>query len=132
MLSMGVILLVEQDAAERDSFVRAVAAEHRAIAVQTLADAWASLVDADLLVVGLDQSDDASLTILDRVHAVRPGLPVVITAPTTLHGWQLLRSGMRLGARDFLSKPFDHAEVRQTIRSALEQHAQARPDSLVT
>jgi DNA-binding NtrC family response regulator len=124
---MGVVLLVEQDAAERDSFVRAVAGEHRAIAVAALADAWASLVDADLLVVGLNQSDDADLTVLDRVRALRPDLPVVITAPATLHGWQALQAGMRLGAHDFLTKPFDLQEVRQTVLLATQKQSEASP-----
>jgi DNA-binding NtrC family response regulator len=117
---MATILLVEQDAAECEAFVRAVAADHRVIAVAALDDAWASLVDADLLIVDLEQSNDANLTVLDRVREVRPGLPVVITATATLNGWQLLRTGMRLGAREFLTKPFDEAEVRQTIRSAAQ------------
>jgi DNA-binding NtrC family response regulator len=117
---MATILLVEQDATECEAFVRAVAADHRVIAVAALGDAWASLVDADLLIVDLEQSNDANLTVLDRVREVRPGLPVVITATATLNGWQLLRTGMRLGAREFLTKPFDEAEVRQTIRSAAQ------------
>jgi DNA-binding NtrC family response regulator len=120
MHEMATILLVEQDADECDGFVRAVAADHRVIAVAALDDAWASLVDADLLIVDLGQSNDANLTVLDRVRALRPELPVVITATATLHGWQLLRTGMRLGAREFLTKPFDEAEVRQTIRSAMQ------------
>lgn len=115
---MSTILLVEQDASERDAFVRAVGAGYRVIAVGALSEAWANLVDADVLVVGLEQSADADLTILDRVHALRPGLPVVLTAPATLHGWQMLRAGMRLGAREFLTKPFDEQEVSQTIRVA--------------
>ena len=117
---MATILLVEQDPAECEAFVRAVAAAHRVIAVAALDDAWASLVDADLLIVDLEQSNDVNLTVLDRVREVRPGLPVVITATATLKGWQLLRTGMRLGAREFLTKPFDEAEVRQTIRSATQ------------
>lgn len=117
---MPTILLVEQDAAERDGFVRAVAADHRVIAVSALDDAWASLVDADLLIVDLEQSDDDNLTVLDRVRALRPELPVVITATATLQGWRLLRTGMRLGAREFLTKPFDDAEVRQTVRTATQ------------
>jgi DNA-binding NtrC family response regulator len=127
---MATILLVERDAAECDSFVRAVAADHRVIAVATLDDAWASLVDADLLIVGLEQSD-TDLTVLDRVRALRADLPVVITAPATLHGWELLRTGMRLGAREFLTKPFDDEEIRQTLRSAIFAGDNARSDSSV-
>jgi CheY-like chemotaxis protein len=90
------------------------------IAVAALDDAWASLVDADLLIVDLVQSGDANLTVLDRVRALRPELPVVITATATLQGWRLLRTGMQLGAREFLTKPFDDAEVRQTVRTATQ------------
>jgi FixJ family two-component response regulator len=45
---------------------------------------------------------------------------VVITATATLQGWRLLRTGMQLGAREFLTKPFDDAEVRQTVRTATQ------------
>lgn len=118
---MSTILLVEQDPGERDAFVRAVGADHRVIAAGALNDAWANVGEADLLVVGLEQSADADLTILDRVHALRPGLPVVLTAPATLHGWKMLRTGMRLGAREFLTKPFDQDEVRQTVLLAVRR-----------
>lgn len=114
---MSTILLIEQEAGERAAFIRAVGNDDRVIACATLEEAWPSLVDADLLVVGLAQSAGTELVVLDRIHALRPDLPVVITAPATLHGWQMLRSGMRLGAREFLTKPFDAQEVRQTVRS---------------
>jgi DNA-binding NtrC family response regulator len=112
---MHTILLVERDAGDRAAFVGAIDGGHRVIAVGDLGEAWEALDRADLLVVGLEQSDEADLTILDRVQAARPDLPVVLTAPATLHGWRLLRAGMRLGARDFLTKPFDPDEVRQTV-----------------
>jgi DNA-binding NtrC family response regulator len=124
---MSTVLLVERDVAERDGVVRAIGAEHRVIAVDALEQAWAKLAEADLLIVGLEQSDDADLTVLDRVHALRPGLPVVLTAATTLHGWQLLRTGMRLGAHDFLTKPFDEQEVRQTITLVLQRENPETP-----
>lgn len=111
---MSTILLIEREASERAAFIRAVGNE-RVIASATLGEAWPSLVNADLVVVGLAQSSDTDLTVLDRIHELRPDLPVVITAPATLHGWQMLRSGMRLGAREFLTKPFDPDEVRQTV-----------------
>jgi len=109
---MSTIVLIEPETAERERFIRAAGAENRVIAVDDL-DA-PHLTDADLVVVGLG-SDGLDLTVLDRLFAMRPELPVVITAPATLHGWQLLRSGMRLGAREFLTKPFDEQEVAQTI-----------------
>jgi DNA-binding NtrC family response regulator len=119
---MATVVLVESDAAECDRFTSAVGAEHRVIAVGALDEAWAQLSTAHLLVIGLEQGEGADLTVLDRVRAVHPGLPVVITAPATLHGWQLLRSGMRLGAHEFLTKPFDAAEVRQTVSLTLSSH----------
>jgi DNA-binding NtrC family response regulator len=124
---MSTVLLVERDVAERDCVVRAIGAEHRVIAVDALEQAWAKLAEADLLIVGLEQSDDADLTVLDRVHALRPGLPVVLTAAASLHGWQLLRTGMRLGAHDFLTKPFDEQEVRQTIALVLQRENPETP-----
>lgn len=115
MAGMTTILLVERNEGERTKFVDAVGPAVRVIAAGALGDAWERLAEADLLVVGLEQSEDAGLTVLDRVRAARPDLPVVLTAPATLHGWRLLRSGMRLGAHDFLTKPFDPDEVRQTM-----------------
>ena len=125
---MSTIVLIETDAAERECFVHAAGPEHRVVAVDSFDDPKADIADADLLVVGLGP-DGMDLTVLDRVFALRSDLPVVITAPATLHGWQLLRSGMRLGAREFLTKPFDEQEVAQTIQSVTRT---ARPESSVT
>src|SRR5690242_12986443 len=102
---MSTIVLIEPEAAERDRFMRAAGPDHRVIAVDSLDDANATVAEADLVVVALGP-DGMDLTVLDRLFALRPSLPVVITAPATLHGWQLLRNGMRLGAREFLTKPF--------------------------
>jgi DNA-binding response OmpR family regulator len=112
---MSVIVLIEPDAAERECFIHAAGPENRVIAVDGPDVPADHVAEADLVVVGLGP-DGMDLTVLDRLFALRADLPIVITAPATLHGWQLLRSGMRLGAREFLTKPFDEQEVAQTIQ----------------
>lgn len=125
---MSVIVLIEPEAAERERFIRAAGPENRVIEVDGLDLLADRVAEADLVVVGLGP-EGMDLTVLDRVFALRSDLPVVITAPATLNGWQLLRSGMRLGAREFLTKPFDEQEVAQTVQSVTKT---ARPESSVS
>lgn len=75
---------------------------------------------ADIRMPGLD-----GMTLLRRLRAAGRKLPVVMM---TGHGdVPLAVEAMKLGADDFLEKPFDDASLLQALRSALERHGPATP-----
>ncbi len=56
---------------------------------------------------------------LQQIKAVRPDIPVVmITAYATL---KTARESMRLGAYDYITKPFNLGCVREVIKQGLEE-----------
>lgn len=65
------------------------------------------------------------MALLRNLRAAGHALPVVMM---TGHGdVPLAVEAMKLGADDFLEKPFDDASLLQALRSALERHGPATP-----
>src|SRR4051812_19643734 len=59
---------------------------------------------------------------LKRFKSISPSVPViVITAYST---WENAVTAMRLGAYDFVKKPFDNDQIRETVARAIAQRAQ--------
>ncbi len=75
----------------------------------------------DLVVLDLKMPGVDGLGVLRQIHKRRPDLPVILlTAHATV---STAVEAMRLGAIDYLRKPFDVEEIRFKIARALEQHA---------
>jgi two-component system, NtrC family, response regulator HydG len=71
--------------------------------------------DPDVAIVDVKLPDLTGLEVLERLEAARPGLPVVLV---TAHGSiDLAVDAMKLGARDFLTKPLDHDELASLLRA---------------
>ncbi|MEL6592114.1 MAG: sigma-54 dependent transcriptional regulator [Bacteroidota bacterium] len=65
----------------------------------------------------LETSGEEGLDLLQQILAIDPGLPVIL-----ITGWatiELAIRGMRAGARDFISKPWDNDQLVQSIKTAL-------------
>jgi len=59
--------------------------------------------------------------VLERLKAIQPATEVImLTAYETV---ETLRLALRLGASDFLNKPFDVATVRKAVSTAMEKHS---------
>jgi CheY-like chemotaxis protein len=72
----------------------------------------------DLLVTDLVMPGLSGLELLERVRALRPGLPVIVaTGARTDHD---LTTAVELGATAALTKPFTHAQLRDAVTAALE------------
>jgi putative two-component system response regulator len=78
-------------------------------------------LDPDLLFLDLHMPAPSGLDLLraldDRLHAAVPLPVIVLTADVTSES---KRAALDLGARDFLTKPFDLEEVRIRTRNLLE------------
>lgn len=73
-------------------------------------------IDVVLLDVIMPEPD--GINVLRQIKAIRPKIPVVMMtafgAPTTA------REAMRMGAYDYITKPFDFEGVKEIIRQGLE------------
>jgi two-component system response regulator FixJ len=114
------VFVVDDDEAMRDSLdfllssagcaVRTFEAAERLI--EALADDNCGCVVSDVRMPGVD-----GLELLRRIKAARPGLPVVII---TGHGdVPLAVEAMKLGAADFVEKPFDDERLLGVVQAAL-------------
>jgi two-component system response regulator FixJ len=128
-----VVFVVDDDDAMRDSLdfllssagcaVRTFEAAERLL--EALPDGNCGCVVTDVRMPGVD-----GLELLRRIKAARPGLPVVII---TGHGdVPLAVEAMKLGAADFVEKPFDDERLIGVVQAALAGAARdADPSNVI-
>ena len=59
--------------------------------------------------------------VLEKLKAIQPAIEVImLTAYETV---ETIRQALRLGACDYLNKPFDVATVRKAVATAMERHS---------
>jgi two-component system OmpR family response regulator len=73
--------------------------------------------DVGIIDIGLPLVD--GLTVVQRVRAARPGVPLLIL--TALDGLHNRVAGLNAGADDYLTKPFDFPELEARIRAVLRR-----------
>ncbi len=71
----------------------------------------------NLVLTDIVMQDVNGITLLDRIHALQPGLPVVMV--TAVHDIGVAIDAMRRGAYDYLLKPFEHDQLLATVERAL-------------
>jgi DNA-binding response OmpR family regulator len=120
------VLVVDDDAGVRESYQLILGEDHHVIAVSNgpaaLEMARSHQIDVvllDLLLPGLD-----GLEVLRDLKATNPQVPVVMVTGvrTVVTGVE----AMRLGAFDYLTKPFDEDEVLDVVARALAQRNRRR------
>ena len=128
MTGTGRILLIDDDTAARRSLSRALEKQGYEVEDHDAgAPALARLEsgeDYDLVFTDLKMPEIDGLEVLRRVRALDPELPVIlITAFGTI---ETAVEAMRLGARDYVTKPLDLFEVRTKVDKALRASRLAR------
>ena len=115
------VLIVDDEA--RMAEVIAAALRRAGHECETCASGEAALAaleerGADVLVTDWKMPEMDGIELLRRLHARRPGLPVILV---TAHGTvPSAVAAMREGAFDYVTKPFDNDELRATVARALE------------
>ena len=118
-----VVLVVDDDAGVREG-LRFALDEHYAVldaphGRSALSIVRAERVDVVLLDILMPEVD--GLEILQELKALEPDLPVIMmTAVKTV---RTTVAAMKLGASDYVTKPFQEDELIAAIREALEQRA---------
>ena len=115
------VLIVDDEQSVRAALERILdAMGYEVISAIDGLDAQARLLQLsiDLVITDLTMPGADGFAVLDAVRALRSGLPVIVL--TGRSSTQDCVRAMRAGAADFLRKPFDHAEVQQVVRTALQ------------
>jgi putative nucleotidyltransferase with HDIG domain len=71
----------------------------------------------DLVLTDIVMQDVNGITLLERIHAQHPNLPVVMV--TAIHDISVAIDSMRRGAYDYLLKPFEREHLMSTVQRAL-------------
>ena len=123
----GRVLVVEDEASIRDGLVRALrSASLEVVVAGSLADARAVLARGacDCVLLDLHLPDGDGLDLLAELRA-SPAAPPVIVATSYDDSERIIRA-MRLGAHEYVTKPFDLPALRKAVREATRAHALAR------
>jgi len=92
--------------------------------------AWLDTHPCELVVQDMNftrrTTGEEGLDLLGRIRALRPGVPVVLI--TAWGSIQLAVQGMKAGATDFITKPWTHEQILQTVRTVLGLAASAPVD----
>ena len=128
MADAAQVWVVDDDRSVR--FVLAAALGEAGFRVTAFADA-AEVLDAlasgrvpDLLLTDVRMPGDSGLTLLDKLKASRPHLPVIVMSAHT--DVASTAGAFRGGAQEFLSKPFDMDEAVALVRRALPEQTVER------
>jgi two-component system, NtrC family, response regulator AtoC len=116
---MKQILVVDDEAGPRESLkaifwntYRVLTAESASEALKLLKASPVDLVLLDILMPGRDGID-----FLQEIRTIYPDLPVIMVSAVT--STNTMAEAIRLGAVDFVSKPFDVADIRIIAERAL-------------
>ena len=71
----------------------------------------------DLVLMDVRMPDISGIEALDKIKAITPGLPIVMM--TAYWSDQVVDEARKKGAFDYITKPFDFDELRQTIERAV-------------
>src|SRR5207244_11429260 len=121
LVERTVVLIVDDDAGVRDALhvvldeeYAVLEAAHGRTALDLVLSRPVDLVLLDILMPDVD-----GLEILQEIKTLAPNLPVVmLTAVKTV---RTTVAAMKLGASDYLTKPFQQEELLATIRRELEE-----------
>jgi two-component system response regulator AtoC len=129
----ALVLLADDDASTRKVARANLALEgFEVIAASSGTEALARLAESDPLALVSDfkMPDMDGIGLMERVHAIRPSLPVVlVTAHATVETAVL---AMRKGALHYLTKPIRFDELALVLRHAVEHERQRRDVARLT
>src|SRR5712691_11326295 len=120
-MARPVVLIVDDDSGVRESFRLTLEDHYDVIDVPDGARALdvvrASQVDLVLLDIRLPEMD--GIEVLERIKAIDEALEVVLV--TAVRTVRTAVAAMKLGAFDYLTKPFEEDELLSLVRRSLER-----------
>lgn len=124
------ILIVDDEPAVLALLRRIVATENvEILAARSGAEALAIARRSplDLVILDVRLPDISGMEVLRRVRKIDDSVPVIMV--TSYGSPESVRAAMKLGAFDYLTKPFDSEEIRRLAKEALAVRAHRQPVS---
>ncbi len=120
------LLIVDDEKGARESLRAIFEREYRVSAAADAAQAINALSrePVDLLLLDIIMPDKDGITFLREAREMYPGLPVIMVSAST--SVRSVVESMRIGACDFVAKPFDVEELRRLVRRSLQSDAMER------
>jgi DNA-binding NtrC family response regulator len=117
----AVVLVVEDGAAEREALARVLRLEDYVVLTARNPEHALTLIDqpVDLVVSDLKMGARSGLDLMQMWNARKPDTPFIII--TAYGDVESAVTAMKLGARDYLSKPVDPGKLLELVRSNLRQ-----------
>jgi len=123
------LLLVDDEMGVRESLkmvfgkaFRLLEAENVDAAISHVQEAQPDVVLLDVLMPKAD-----GIEVLRRIKGIHPGCAVIML--TGVNSQQLAAQAMSCGAFDFIGKPFDVVDLRETVARALAHVASGAPSA---
>jgi two-component system response regulator AtoC len=122
----GSVLVVDDEDGVRDSIRLILEGHCDVLEARDGASAIEILQSREVDIVMLDQRmpGENGITLLPRIHALDPTIVVILA--TGLRDVRTAVEAMRLGAYDYLVKPFDVEDLHMLVQRALEKRALER------
>jgi two-component system response regulator PilR (NtrC family) len=120
---MAAILVVDDDATIRDTLYDLLSEEHLCHVAETAERAlgWLANDVYDVVLTDISMPGLSGVELLGHVRQNQPRTPVIIISG--IQDQDHARGMMRLGAFDYLLKPFKLEDVERSVARALEHHA---------
>lgn len=117
---MADILIVDDDAMIRDTLKELLSEYYACQTADTADEAFARLAEKpyDLVLTDISMPEISGLELLGRVLQLYPKTPVIVVSGIT--DQEHVQGLIKLGAFDFLLKPFRLEVVEKSVRRALE------------
>src|SRR4030042_5257699 len=120
---MRKILIVDDESGVRDSLRMIFKKDYQVTAAGSCGEAWEKVQseEPDLIFLDIIMPGKDGMEMLKEIHQVQPLTPVVmLTATKTV---KTAVEAMKLGAYDYITKPFDVEELKIIADKALESRA---------
>jgi DNA-binding NtrC family response regulator len=123
---MKALLIVDDERGSRESLRSIFERTYRVVLADNAGDAQHRMAEErfDLMLLDVMMEKMDGIALLRETHDNNPDLPIIMVSGST-NVRQVVES-MKSGALDFVTKPFDVAEIRHAVARALETSALRR------
>ena len=120
------ILAVDDELGTRESIKAIFSGTCTVALASNAAEAMKRLVEkpADAVLLDVMMPDRSGLLLLPEIRALYPGVPVIMISALT--SVRPVVEAMRIGAYDYVSKPFDVEEILHVVKRAMANSARDR------